>query len=37
MALPTENFSIATYEPADPDDQGVSGGINFHFVRIEKS
>ena len=36
-ALPQENFSVATYEPADPDDQGISGGINFHFVRIEKS
>lgn len=36
-ALSTENFSVATYEPADPDNQGISGGINFHFVRIEKS
>lgn len=36
-ALPKENFSVATYEPADPDNQGISGGINFHFVRIEKS
>ncbi len=36
-ALPIENFSIATYEPADPDNQGISGGINFHFVRIEKT
>jgi membrane-associated protease RseP (regulator of RpoE activity) len=36
-ALLTENFSVATYEPADPDNQGISGGINFHFVRIEKS
>ncbi|GJL61215.1 MAG: hypothetical protein NPIRA03_40720 [Nitrospirales bacterium] len=36
-ALPTENFSVATYEPSDPDNQGISGGINFHFVRIEKS
>lgn len=36
-ALPTENFSVATYEPADPDNQGISGGINFHFVRVEKS
>jgi membrane-associated protease RseP (regulator of RpoE activity) len=36
-ALPTENFSVATYEPADSDNQGISGGINFHFVRIEKS
>ncbi len=36
-ALPTENFTVATYEPADPDNQGISGGINFHFVRVEKS
>lgn len=36
-AMPTENFTVATYEPADPDNQGISGGINFHFVRIEKS
>ena len=36
-ALPNENFSIATYEPSDIDNQGISGGINFHFVRIEKS
>jgi len=36
-ALPTENFTVATYEPADPENQGISGGINFHFVRIEKS
>lgn len=36
-AMTTENFTVATYEPADPDNQGISGGINFHFVRIEKS
>ncbi len=36
-ALPTENFTVATYEPADPNDQGISGGINFHFVRVEKT
>lgn len=36
-ALQTENFSLATYEPAGIDDQGISGGINFHFVRTEKS
>ena len=36
-ALPTDNFTVATYEPADPGNQGLSGGINFHFVRIEKS
>ena len=35
-ALPTTNFTVATYEPADPDNQGVGGGINFHFVRIDK-
>lgn len=36
-ALPTKNFTVATYEPADPNDQGISGGINFHFVRgVEK-
>lgn len=36
-ALLTENFSVATYEPADPDNQGLSGGLNFHFVRTEKN
>lgn len=35
-ALKSENFTVATYEPADPESQGISGGINFHFVRIEK-
>ena len=35
-ALRTENFSLATYEPYGLEDQGMSGGINFHFVRIEK-
>lgn len=35
-ALPTENFSVATYEPADIADQGVGGGLNFHFVRVKK-
>ena len=35
-ALPTQNFTVATYEPADPNNQGVSGGINFHFVRVLK-
>lgn len=36
-AMLIENFSVATYEPSDPDNQGISGGINFHFVRVEKS
>ena len=35
-ALQTENFSVATYEPADPDNQGLTGGLNFHFVRLVK-
>jgi membrane-associated protease RseP (regulator of RpoE activity) len=36
-AMTTENFSLVTYEPANATDQGITGGINFHFVRIEKS
>ncbi len=36
-ALKTANFTIATYEPTDPDNQGVAGGINFHFVRMDQS
>ncbi len=32
--LPTKNFSVATYEPANASDQGLTGGLNFHFVRI---
>ena len=35
-AMPTENFTVGTYEPADPEVQGVGGLINFHFVRIVK-
>lgn len=35
-ALPTQNFSVATFEPAGIDDQGVGGGMNFHFVRVAK-
>ena len=35
-ALPTQNFSVATFEPAGIDDQGIGGGLNFHFVRIQK-
>jgi membrane-associated protease RseP (regulator of RpoE activity) len=36
LAMPIENFSVATYEPAGIDDQGLGGGLNFHFVRIQK-
>lgn len=35
-ALPTQNFSVATYEPAGIDDQGIGGGLNFHLVRVAK-
>ena len=35
-SLPTQNFSVATFEPAGIDDQGIGGGLNFHFVRIAK-
>ena len=35
-AMPTQNFSVATFEPAGIDDQGVGGGLNFHFVRVQK-
>lgn len=34
--LPIQNFTVATYEPSDPADQGVTGGLNFHFVRIKQ-
>ena len=36
-AMPTQNFSVATYEPAGIDDQGIGGGLNFHLVRTEKN
>jgi len=36
VTMPTRNFSVATYEPADPTNQGVTGGLNFHFVRVER-
>ena len=29
-------FTIGTYEPADPQTQGVAGVINFHLVRCLK-
>jgi len=35
-AMATENFTVGTYEPADPEFQGVGGLVNFHFVRIVK-
>lgn len=35
-ALPIQNFTVATYEPAGIDDQGIGGGLNFHLVRVEK-
>ncbi len=35
-AMPTQNFSVATFEAAGIDDQGVGGGLNFHFVRTNQ-
>ncbi|MFM8551590.1 MAG: hypothetical protein ACKOCD_04630 [Nitrospiraceae bacterium] len=35
-AIPTGNFTVGSYEPADAEVQGVGGLINFHFVRIIK-
>jgi hypothetical protein len=35
-AMPTCNFTVGTYEPADPDNQGVGGVINFHFVGCKR-
>ncbi|MBA2251948.1 MAG: PDZ domain-containing protein [Nitrospirales bacterium] len=32
LAMPTCNFTVGTYEPADPETQGVGGVMNFHFV-----
>jgi membrane-associated protease RseP (regulator of RpoE activity) len=34
-AIKTENFTVGTYETADPGDP-VGWGVNFHFVRILK-
>ena len=34
--LSTCNFTVGTYEPADPDTQGVAGILNFHFVPCVK-
>lgn len=36
-ALAIENFSFVRYRPADPSNQGISGGVHFHFVRVEKT
>jgi len=30
--MPTPNFTVATYEPMSG--VGVTGGLNFHFVRV---
>lgn len=35
-AMPTCNFTVGTYEPADPNEQGVGGLINFHFVGCKR-
>jgi membrane-associated protease RseP (regulator of RpoE activity) len=35
-AMPTCNFTVGTYEPADPETQGVGGILNFHFVGCKR-
>ena len=34
--LGTCNYTVGSYEPADPENQGVGGVLNFHFVRCAK-
>ena len=34
--ISTCNYTVGTYEPADPDTQGVAGILNFHFVPCVK-
>ncbi len=36
-ALKEDNFTVATYQPFDPVNPSVAGGLNFHFVRTEKN
>lgn len=36
QSLRTKNFTVATYEPAAAENQGITGGLNFHFVRIQQ-
>jgi|SRR5438876_2403385 len=31
-ALPEGNFTVATWEPTNPENQGQGGQLNFHFV-----
>jgi hypothetical protein len=35
-AMPTCNFTVGSYEPADPETQGVGGVMNFHFVGCKR-
>jgi hypothetical protein len=34
--LATCNYTVGSYEPADPENQGVAGVLNFHFVPCVK-
>jgi S1-C subfamily serine protease len=36
QVLATCNYTVGTYEPADPENQGVGGVLNFHFVPCVK-
>lgn len=36
-AMKDANFTVATYQPFDPVNPELSGGLNFHFVRTEQN
>ena len=36
QVMGTCNYTVGTYEAADPESQGVGGILNFHFVRCAK-
>jgi membrane-associated protease RseP (regulator of RpoE activity) len=36
QVMATCNYTVGTYEPADPENQGVGGVLNFHFVPCVK-
>jgi len=36
QVMQTCNYTVGTYEAADPESQGVGGILNFHFVRCAK-
>ncbi len=37
QAMKEDNFTVATYQPFDPVNPSVAGGLNFHFVRTAQN